>query len=106
MLRRNAEESVSICDGIRTRNLFHVGRGVLPLLAVMLLATPQLAFANGLTVTVTPTLVEINEPEGSGQRTVRWGDRLASDTNTYQVELDSTPTEIVKITVRGAYQDE
>ena len=104
MLRRNAEESVSICDGIRTRNLFHVGRGVLPLLAVMLLATPQLAFANGLTVTVTPTLVEINEPAGQPNDPSD-GETDGAD-NTYRVELDSTPTEIVKITVRGAYQDD
>ena len=47
MLRRDAGKSVSICDGFRKRDFFHVGRGFLPLLAVMLLAAPQLAFRPG-----------------------------------------------------------
>ena len=38
MLRRDAVESVSICDGFRKRCCFHMGRRFLPLLAVMLLA--------------------------------------------------------------------
>ena len=62
MLRRDAEVSVSICDGCRKDNFFRVGRGLLPLLAVMLLATPQLAFAqNSLPVTVNPRSLDIDE---------------------------------------------
>ena len=60
MLRRDAVESVSICDGFRKRDYFHMGRGFLPLLAVMLLATPQLAFAqDSLAVTVNPRSLDI-----------------------------------------------
>ena len=47
MLRCDASKSVSICDGFRNRGFFHMGRGLLPFLAVMLLAAPQLAFAQG-----------------------------------------------------------
>ena len=58
MLRRDAGESVSICDGFRKRCFLHMGRGFLPLLAVMLLATPQLAFAQDtLAVTVNPEVL-------------------------------------------------
>ena len=45
MLRRDAGQSVSFFDGFRSRDFFHVARGFLPFLAVMLLAAPQLAFA-------------------------------------------------------------
>lgn len=40
MLRRDAGQSVSFCDGFRNRDFFHAGRGLLPVLAVMLLAAP------------------------------------------------------------------
>ena len=89
MLRRDAGKFVSICDGFRTRNFFRLGRGFLPLLAVMLLAAPQLAFAqDSLAVTVNPRTLDINEvaPGNSG---------------TYQVQLDAEPSEAVEITVVG-----
>ena len=90
MLRRDAGKSVSICDGFKKRDFLHMGRGFLPLLALMLLAMPQLALANGLTVTVTPSLLDIGEPEsGTAERS-------------YGISLDETPMEAVKITVHGA----
>ena len=62
MLRRDAGKSVSICDGFRKRDFFHMGRGFLPLLAVMFLAVPQLAVAQGnLAATVDPRSLEITE---------------------------------------------
>ena len=87
MLRRDAGESVSICDGFRKRYFLHLGRGFLPLLAVMLLATPQLAFAQDtLAVTVNPRSLDIDE----------------GGTDTYTVGLDTEPSEDVTITVVGA----
>ena len=87
MLRRDSGKSVSICDGFRNRDFFHLGRGFLPLLAVMLLAAPQVAFAqDSLAVTVHPRTLSIAEG-GSG---------------TYDVVLDAEPAEAVKITVVGA----
>ena len=86
MLRRDAGKSVSICDGYRKRNFFHKGRGCIPLLAVILLATPQLALANGLTVTITPTLLDITE----------------GDFKSYTVKLEAAQSEKVTITVKGA----
>ena len=89
MLRRDAVKSVSICDGFRKRDYFHMGRGFLPLLAVMLLATPQLAFAQDtLAVTVNPRSLDINE-EAPG------------NTGMYQVQLDAAPSDDVVITVVG-----
>ncbi len=86
MLRRDAVKSVSICDGFRKRCCFHMGRGFLPLLAVMLLATPQLAFAqDSLAVTVDPRSLDIDE-DADG---------------TYEVKLDAEPSEDVMITVVG-----
>ena len=38
MLRRDSGKSISFCDGFRKQNLFRTGAGLLPLLAVMLLA--------------------------------------------------------------------
>ena len=93
MLRRNADKSVSICDGFRTRNFFHMGRGVLPLLAVMLLATPPLAFANGLTVTINPNSLDLDETNTSG------------DQYQYSVVLDTEPDEAVMIAVVGEKND-
>ena len=91
MLRRDAGQSVSFCDGYRKRNFFHMGRGLLPFLAVMLLAAPQLAMAQGsLAVTVNPRTLEITEAEGE----VATGD--------YTVVLDTAPSENVTITVVGA----
>ena len=88
MLRRDGVKSVSICDGFRKRDFFHMGRGFLPLLAVMLLATPQLAFAqDSLAVTVNPRSLDIDE-EGVDK--------------TYSVRLDAAPSEDVVITVVGA----
>ena len=89
MLRRDANKFVSICDGFRKRNFFHLGRGFLPLLAVMLLATPQLAFANGLTISVKPDSLDLNET-GTGAR------------GTYEVVLEAEPEEEVVVTVVGA----
>ena len=86
MLRRDAVKSVSICDGFRKRDFFHMGRGFLPLLAVMLLAMPQLAFAqDSLAVTVDPRSLDIDE-DANG---------------TYEVKLDAEPSEDVMITVVG-----
>ena len=101
MLKRQLSRSASICDGFRQRNFIHLGRGFLPLLAVILLAAPSLAFANGLTVTVSPRTLDITEPDTTD------GDGTADPSNgiangNYTVTLDSTPTEEVKITVHGA----
>ena len=79
--------SASICDGLRNTCFVHMGRGFLPLLAVMFLAAPQLAFAQGsLAVTVNPRTLEIDEGEFG----------------TYTIVLDTAPSEDVKITVVGA----
>ena len=89
MLRRDAGKSVSICDGFRNRDSFHMGRGFLPFLAVMLLATPQLAFAqDSLAVTVNPRSLDIEE-DGENNR------------DKYRVQLDADPSEEVVITVDG-----
>ena len=91
MLRRDAGKSVSICDGFRKRDFFHMVRGLLPFLAVMLLAAPQLAFAQGgLAVTVNPRTLEITEGDGTPA------------TGDYTVVLDTAPSENVTITVVGA----
>ena len=88
MLRRDASKSVSICDGFRNRDFFHMGRGLLPFLAVMLLAAPQLAFAQGgLAVTVNPRTLEVTEGGTAGE---------------YTVVLDTAPSADVVITVVGA----
>ena len=79
--------SASICDSLRKTHFVHVGRGFLPLLAVMLLAAPQLAFAQeNLAVTVNPRTLEIDE----------------GGFDTYTILLDSAPSEDVTITVVGA----
>ena len=66
MLRRDASESVSFCEGFKRHYLLHVGGIFLPFLAVMLLATPQLAFAqDSLVVTVNPRSLDIDEPQGN-----------------------------------------
>ncbi len=79
MLRRDSGMSVSIFDGFRQNRFFHVGRGLLPLLAVMLLATPQLAFGQtNLPVTVEPTELDIAEGT-SGTYTVKLDAPLATN---------------------------
>ena len=75
MLRRDSGKSISFCDGFRRQNFFQIGRGLLPILAVMLLAAPQLAYAQGsLAVTVNPRTLEITEVEDGHRRPVhtRW----------------------------------
>ena len=61
MLKRQLSRSASICDGFRQLHFTRLGRGFLPLLAVILLVAPSLAFANGLTVTITPNSLDLNE---------------------------------------------
>ena len=101
MLRRDAGKSISICYGFGTRNFFHLGRGFLPLLAVMLLAAPQLAFAqDSLAVTVNPRVLRVTEDQGQpGTPPLNIAD--GSETETYTVVLDSRPAEDVKVTVVG-----
>ena len=71
--------SASICDGLRNTCFVHIGRGFLPLLAVMLLAAPQLAFAqDSVSVTVNPRSLEFFE-------------RAPGNTGTYTVQLDADP---------------
>ena len=69
MLRRDVRKSFLSGIGFRRQNFFHVGWGVLPLLAGMLLATPQLALANGPTVTVNPDSLVIVEDRARTRRT-------------------------------------
>ncbi len=83
--------SASICDGLRKTSFVHFGRGFLPLLAVLLLAAPQLAFPQGnLAVTVTPRTLEVPEGGTAGE---------------YTVVLDAEPSENVTVTVVGAATD-
>ena len=92
MLRRDAGKSISFCDDFRKRDFFQLGRALLPFLAVMLLATPQLAFAQGsLAVTVHPRTLEIAEGDVTG--------------GTYTVVLDAEPAKDVTVTVVGAATD-
>ena len=86
MLKGKTSQSPPIFDHFRQQTPFHIGRGFLPLLAVMLLAAPQLAFANGPTVSVIPTSLDI--PEG--------------ETRDYTIRLADTPQEAVMVTVLGA----
>ena len=91
MLRRDATKSMSFRGIFRQRNSLHVGGVFLPFLAVMLLATPQLALAQGsLAVTVDPRTLEITEVDGT----------IA--TGQYTVVLDTEPSEDVTIMVVGA----
>ena len=83
MLRRNAEKSLSFPDGFRIR-------GFLPLLAMMLLVAPQLAYSQGsLLVTVDPRSLDLNE---SG----------ADNEDTYTIRFTADPKEDVDVTVVGA----
>ena len=91
MLRRDATKSMSFRGIFRQRNSLHVGGVILPFLAVMLLATPQLALAQGsLAVTVDPRTLEITEVDGT------------TATGQYTVVLDTEPSEDVTIMVVGA----
>ena len=87
MLRHDASHSVTTyCGSFKNRCFFHMGRGFLPLLAVMLLTTPQLAFAQErLYVAVNPDTLAIDEGK----------------TETYSVVLDEAPSDKVTITVIG-----
>ena len=91
MLRRDSGKSISFCDGFRRRCSLHVGGVFLSLLAVMLFATPHLAFGQG-SVAVTATPNELNITEGQG----------ASVDDTYTVVLDVAPSNDVTITVEGS----
>ena len=83
-------KSVSICDGFRKRDFFRMVRGLLPFLAVMLLAAPQLAFAqDSVSVTVNPRSLEFFE-------------RAPENTGMYTVQLDADPgLETVTIMIVG-----
>ena len=95
MLRRDAHKSVSFCDGFRRRCFSHMGGGLIPFLAVMLLAVPQLALAqNGLAVTVNPRSLEFTDEDG---RTAG----VNSADPIYTVVLDAPPTDTVTVTVTG-----
>ena len=76
--------SASICDSLRETCSVHLGRGVLPLLAVMLLAAPQPAFAQEtVAVTLSKTSLTVDE-DGSG---------------TYDVKLNAEPSKVVVLTI-------
>ena len=92
MMKGKASRSTLTCDGLGKNYFFNIGRGVLSLLAVMLLTTAQLAFANGPTVTVDPTSLDIDETD-------------AVATGTYTIRLDASPEEDVMVTVVGAPED-
>ena len=89
MLKRQLSRSASICDGFRQLHFTRLGRGFLPLLAVMLLAAPQLAFAqNSVLVTVNPRSLDIDEDH-------------RGDPGTYTVVLDTAPEKNVTVKVIG-----
>ena len=91
MLRRDAGKSVSICDGFRKRCFLQMGRGFLPLLAVMFLAAPQLAFAQGsVAATVDPRSLEITEPASGSASAI------------YSIVLDAQPSDTVMVMVVDA----
>ena len=90
MLRRIATKSMSFRGIFTQRNSLHVGGVFLPFLAVMLLATPQLAVAqDSVSVTVNP-------------RSLDFFERLPDNTGMYTVQLDADPgTETVTIMIVG-----
>ena len=90
MMKGKAGRSALICDGPGKDYFFNIGRGVLSLLAVMLLATPQLAFANGPIVTVNPDSLVIVEEDARD---------LSAREDTYTIALETEPTEDVTITI-------
>ena len=85
-MKGKAGRSALICDGPGKDYFFNIGRGVLSLMAVMLLATPQLAFANGPIVTVNPDSLVIDE-------------NGIAKSYTIQLETEPTAGEPVTITV-------
>ena len=89
MLRRDAIKSISFCGVFSQRNSLHAGGIFLPFLAVLLLATPQMAFAqDSVSVTVNPRTLDIYE-------------RGDMNSDMYTVQLDAAPSEDVVITVVG-----
>ena len=81
----NPYRSVTVTDNVTSSTW---GRGFLPLLAVMFLATPHLAFAQGsLAVTVDPRSLNVEEDDNTGAM--------------YTVRLDAEPAGDVEITVVG-----
>ncbi len=90
MLRHTVSGFASVCDVFRRDIFFCIRRGFLPLLAAMLLAAPQLAFANGLSVTVNPGSLDLTEGGSTGE---------------YTVVLDDAPEEDVVIEVVGVDED-
>ncbi len=86
MLKRSAGRFASIFGGFRRKSFFHTGRAFLPLLALMLLAAPQLAFAQN--VTVDPRSLDINEG-------------TSGNTGEYTVVLDTEPAKDVVVKVNG-----
>ena len=88
MLKRQLSRSASICDGFRQLHFTHLGRGFLPLLAAILLVAPSLAFANGLTVTVNPSSLDLHETG-------------TPNALSYSVELDDKPEQDVMVKVVG-----
>ena len=96
MPRRDADKSVSICDGFRIREF--------PLLlAVMLFATPPLAFAqDSLDVTVDPRVLTIPEGQTDADDATQTG---ATAEKPYDISLDTKPTGAVTVRVEGASGD-
>ena len=98
MLRRDVRKSFLFCNGFGMQYYIHMGRGVLPLLAVILLVAPPLAFANGVTVTVDPRSLDIDEPQTGTP--VPPGTPVTE--RIYSVVLDAQPEEEVVVNVVGA----
>ena len=90
MLRRDVRKSFSSCNGFGKQYFTHLGRGFLPLLAVILLVAPSLAFANGLTVTINPNSLDLLERATGGM-----------ETGMYTVVLDTESDQTVVVKVVG-----
>ena len=90
MLRRDSGKSISFCDGFRNRDYFHMGRGLLPFLALMLLAAPQAAFGQErLAVTLSKTSLTGDDGEGIDE----------GGNETYTVKLNAAPSADVIMTI-------
>ena len=87
---RNAVGPHRSVNSLRKTHFVHVGRGFLPLLAVILLVAPPLAFANGPSVTVDPRSLDLREPDSE-----------STDRNTggYTVVFDVEPEDPVTVRV-------
>ena len=90
MLKRQLSRSASICDGFRQLHFTRLGRGFLPLLAVILLVAPSLAFADGPTVTIDPNSLDLRERATDGM-----------ERGTYDVDLDTESDQNVVVKVVG-----